>query len=108
MCFRHFGFKSFDEIDRLTIPQVELMKKALTLRQVDEQNNLHMLAFLTNAAGSVKQAGNKQVPMYQTYKSFFDYEAELYKIEHADEIEAKNNRLRELVEKRGKGGYKNE
>lgn len=104
MCFRYFDYKSFDEIDRLTIPQVELMQKALTLKQVDAQNDLHMLAFLTNAAGSTKQVGQRTVPVYPTYKSFFDYEAELYKIDHADEIEARNNKLKEIVEKRRKGG----
>ena len=80
------------------------MRKALTLKQLDDRNNLHMLAFLTNAAGSVKQVGSRSEPLYPTYKSFFDYDAELYKIEHADEVAARNEKLKELVEKRRKGG----
>ena len=73
-------FKSFDEIDRLTIPQYELMMEAVRLKLVDADYRSHLDAWLSFAAKAKKSAGkNKQKPVYDKFKKFYDYEKELDK-----------------------------
>ena len=61
-CFRYLGFKGFDEVDRLTIAEYELLMKATELREADIDYRLHMQAFLNVQAGAKKKAGkNKEV-----------------------------------------------
>lgn len=45
-CFRFFGFRSFDEVDRLTFPEYELLCKAHKLSTVDKDMWVHKLAYL--------------------------------------------------------------
>lgn len=65
---------SFDEINRLTIPEYNILMRALELRNIDEANERHNLAWLTMAAGAMKKDGK---PVYKNYTDFFDYEAKL-------------------------------
>lgn len=75
VCIRYFGL-TFEQIDRLTIPEYELMIKAYELKEIDKANERHQLAWLTVSAGATKKDGR---PVYKKYKDFFDYEAELGK-----------------------------
>lgn len=80
-CFRHFGFKSLEEFNRLTLPEYELLMKAARLREVDRDYRNHLQAYLNFAVKAMKKAGkNKQKPVYSSFKRFYDYEAELDKI----------------------------
>ena len=75
-CIRHFGY-TFDEIDRLTIPEYHLLCKAYGLKEVDKANERHQLAWLTVSAGATRKDGR---PVYKKFKDFFNYEAELKKV----------------------------
>lgn len=76
------------------------MNKALAYKQVDRQNELHTLAFLTNAAGGMKMSGNRQIPVYRTYKEFYDYQKELDKLESDKSMNTKKyKKLTELAHK---------
>ena len=56
-CFRFLGFTSFDQVDRLTIPEYNLLMKAVRLRQE-------------------KRVGkHKSRPVYRTFQKFYDYDA---------------------------------
>lgn len=80
-CFRYLGFRSFEEFDRLTIPEYNLLMEAVRLREVDKDYRNHLQAYLNFAAKAMKKAGkNKRKPVYSTFKKFYDYEAELDKI----------------------------
>ena len=48
-CFRFLGFTSFDQVDRLTIPEYNLLMQAVRLRQVDLDYRNHLQAFLSFA-----------------------------------------------------------
>lgn len=74
-CIRYFGL-SFEEIDRLTIPEYELMAQAYALKEVDKANERHQTAWLTVSAGATRKDGR---PVYKKFKDFFDYEAEIRK-----------------------------
>ena len=80
-CFRFFGFTSFSEVDNLTPHQYRLMVRALRLMQVDEDYKSHWIAYNAFRASATKKQGKKEVPVYKTFRSFFDYEEELKKVE---------------------------
>lgn len=75
-CIRHFGL-TFEEIDRLTIPEYQLMCKAYELKTVDKANDIYQQAWLTVSAGATRKDGR---PVYKKFKDFFNYEAELQKV----------------------------
>ena len=81
-CFRYLGFKSFAEVDRLTIPEYELLMEAERLKQIDMDYRCHLIAWLTFAAKAMKKSGKKKtVPVYREFKKFYDYEKETTKTE---------------------------
>ena len=80
-CFRFLGFKSFDEVDRLTIAEYELLMKAAELREADLDYRLHMQAFLNVQAGAKKKAGkNKERLVYNRFDKFYDRKKEIDRI----------------------------
>ena len=83
-CFRYLGFKGFAEVDRLTIPEYELLMEAERLKQIDMDYRCHLLAWLTFAAKAEKKSGKKTVPVYREFKKFYDYEKALKKKESTD------------------------
>ena len=71
-CFRHLGFKSFEEVDRLTIPEYTLLMEAVQLREVDKDYRNHLQAFLNFAVKAEKKVGkNKTKPVYQRFSKVF-------------------------------------
>ena len=95
VCIRYFGL-SFKEIDRLTIPEYQLMCKAYELAEVDRANERHQLAWLTVSAGATKKDGR---PVYKKFKNFFDYEAELRKLERPKPTNKFSNLSKHMKEK---------
>lgn len=74
-CFRYLGFKSFDELDKLTIPEYNLLMEAVQLREVDKDYRNHLQAFLNFAVKAERKAGKyKTKPVYQYFKKFYDRE----------------------------------
>ena len=77
-CFRYLGFTSFEQVDRLTIAQYEIMMEALRYRIVDDEYRAHRQAFLNFAAqAQEKNLGRKQCQYTKDSENFFDYEKEL-------------------------------
>ena len=80
-CFRYLDFKSFSEVDRLTIPEYRLLMKAVRLKQVDMDYRCHLQAFLNFAVKAEKKVGrNKSKPRYNKFERFYDYEKEISKV----------------------------
>ena len=77
-CFRYLDFKSFAEVDRLTLPEYLLLMKSVRYKQVDTERNLHLQAWLTFAAKATKKKGQ---PVYKKFEKFYDYNARLREIE---------------------------
>lgn len=74
-CFRYLGFKSLDEVDKLTIPEYNLLMEAVQLREVDKDYRNHLQAFLNFAVKAERKAGKyKTKPVYQYFKKFYDRE----------------------------------
>lgn len=80
-CFRYLDYKSFAEVDRLTIPEYCLLMEAVRLKQVDQDYRNHLQAFLNFSVKAEKKTGkNKSKPVYSKFKRFYDYEAEIKKV----------------------------
>ena len=80
-CFRYLGYTSFHQVDILTIPEFELLKKSVELRMVDRQHELHEQAYLNFIVKAEKKVGkNKTRPVYRKFREFFDYEREIDKV----------------------------
>lgn len=75
-CFRYLDYKSFAEVDRLTIPEYKLLMDAVQLRRVDMDYRNHLQAWLTFSAQATKKKGQ---PVYKKFKKFYDYEKEIDK-----------------------------
>lgn len=68
------GVGSLDEVEDMTLQEYELRMKAFNLSRIDRERELHWQAFLNNAVQQTKERGKRTVPVYPTFKSFFDYE----------------------------------
>lgn len=81
--------------------QYKLMKKALRLKQVDDDQKVHWLAYNSFRAQATKKQGSKEVPVYKTFKQFFNYEEELKRAE-SELSDEKDSPFKDLIEfKRG-------
>lgn len=68
-------------MDRLTIPEYELLVEAYRLKMVDDDYRIHRQAFLNFAVQAKKRAGkNKERPVYSRFDKFFNYERELKRV----------------------------
>lgn len=78
-CFRYLGFKSFAEVDRLTIPEYTLLMEAERLKQVDMDYRNHLQAYLNFVVKAEKKSGKKTKPVYNKFEKFYNYKRELEK-----------------------------
>lgn len=71
-------YKSFAEVDRITLPEYKLLMEAVNLKIVDQDYRNHLQAFLNFAVKAEKKTGkNKSKPVYSKFKQFYDYEKEI-------------------------------
>ncbi len=98
-CFRFFGFKSLDEVDRLTIREYEMLCEAEKYKQLDKRKDIALGAWLSFVATAQKKVGSQLRPAYPTFESFFDYAKELKRAngETVDDLKAKYKALQEKL-----------
>lgn len=93
-------FKSFEEVDRLTIPEFNLLMEAVRLKQIDNDYRNHLQAFLNFAVKAEKKAGkNKTKPVYSKFKQFYDYDKEVSKVKEKDKSKARFSNLSKFMKK---------
>ena len=90
--FRYFGVNSFDDFNRMTMREYNILTEAYALKYVDKERDLHELAYLTFAATATKKSGK---PVYKTFKKFFYYEKELDRVKRKgfDASQKEKNRI---------------
>lgn len=65
----------------MTFAEYEVLMEAVRLKQVDMDYRNHLQAFLNFAVKAEKKSGkNKSRPVYNKFKRFYDYEAEVKKV----------------------------
>lgn len=98
-CFRYFDFKNLTDVDRLTIPEYEMLIKAYEYKTVDRSYYAHLLAFLNFAVQAQRPAGKgKTKPVYNRFSKFFNYEREIKRIK---EREKGADRIRDFLKRKG-------
>ena len=97
-CFRFFGFKSFDEVDRLTIKEYEMLCEAEKYRQLDKHKDIALGAWLSFVATAKKKVGKNFKPVYPTFESFFDYSKELKRM-NGESVNVLKERYKALKER---------
>ena len=66
----------------MTFPEYKLLMKAVRLKQIDKEYELHLQAYLNLLVKAEKKAGKgKSRPVYRKFKQFYDYEKRLAEIE---------------------------
>lgn len=68
------------EIEVLTLQEYLLKFKAFQLQRIDKEYDMHLQAWINQQAGSVKSQGDKQVPVFKSFRDFFDYEKRISEI----------------------------
>jgi hypothetical protein len=89
----------FDPIrlGRITLRQYTLIMKAVRLRLLDKERDIHAQAWLNVQAKATKQRGKKIVPYFNTFDEFFNPQEEAaYTPERRRKAE-KQNHLKELM-----------
>ena len=66
-------------MDRLTIPEYELLIEALRLKQVDKDYRNHLQAFLNFAVKAEKKVGRRSRPIFTRFNKFYNYKEEIEK-----------------------------
>ena len=106
------GVKSFDDIDRMTIPEYEMRIKAYQYEELDKQRDLHYLAFLNQAVQSTTGKGKSQKMKYTSFDKFFDYDKLAKQIdggsEQIEEMDEHKKELLRLIKKANSANGKEE
>ncbi len=93
------------DIERMTISEYELRFKAYRLKKLDEQELIYQQAWANWQVQATKQQGKKQVPIYPTFKKFFDkkkFENEILGIKNSDSKFNQDSKLINLMKKANK------
>ena len=98
--FKYLGFTNFEQVDRLTLPEIKLQLKTFKEMHLEETEKIYALAYLTNVAGSTTKRG---VAKYPTYKSFFDIDEAMKKVRGEDKQESKSIAQRVIEYRKRKG-----
>ncbi|XOW24276.1 hypothetical protein QK911_06770 [Lactococcus lactis] len=99
---RYLGIVNLRDIERMTISEYELRLKAYRLKRLDEQELIYQQAWANWQVQSTKQQGKKQVPVYSTFKKFFDkekFENDILGIDSPNNTFKKDNKLIDLMKK---------
>lgn len=84
----------FTEIYRMTLYEYDMRMQAMRLRQVDREYDLHLLAWESwNVQAMKPQGKNKRVPVFKTFKQFFDYDKRLKEISGTKQGNNKKSRI---------------
>lgn len=92
-------FKSFAEVDRLTFPEYNLLMEAVQLKQIDMDYRNHLQAYLNFVVQAEKKNGKKTKPVYNKFKKFYNYEAELKKVRNKGNTPSKFSGIGKFLKK---------
>lgn len=81
-------------MDRLTIPEWKLLRKAIELQQEEKDYRNHLQAFLNFEARARKKSGR---PVFSTFKKLYDREARLREIMKKEEKTDRFAKVKQLL-----------
>lgn len=98
-CFRYLDYKTFLEVDRLTIPEYNLLMDAVRLKQVDLDYRNHLQAFLNFLVKATKGSGKNAKPAFRNFKRFYDYEKEVEKATNKGNVKSRFSGIGKFLKK---------
>ena len=100
---RFLCMNDFTEINRMTLYEYNMKMTAFRLRQADREYESHLQAWVNREIKAKREAGKKKlVPVYKTFKQFFDLEKRTREILRAEEpvgINTKSRGIYNLMKK---------
>lgn len=98
---RYLGIKSFEAIDRITIPEYQMRMKAYRYELIDKDRDMHYQAFLNFAVQSTTGTGKNIKAKYPSFDKFFDYQAKIDALEGKETtvIDERTERILEMQQK---------
>lgn len=89
-------------MDRLTLPEYELLMKAAALKEADLDYRLHMQAFLNMRVKAKKKSGkNKEKLIFTTFDKFYDRKGVIDEIMNPKQKKARFAGIGKLLKKGG-------
>ena len=75
--------------------------KAYQLNRIDREYDMHLQAWLGVQAGSTKESGKKTVPVFKSFKEFFDYEKRISEVRESRQgkLKPKYSRMVQIASK---------
>lgn len=107
---RCLGMNDITEIARMTLYEYEMRLMAYRVRQVDREYEIHLLAWSNwNVQAMKSQGKRKKVPVFKTFRQFFDYEKRVYDVlkggdKSGKALGTKKKGLAELLKKQKERG----
>lgn len=75
------GFTSADQVDRLTLPEFEMLKEGALLREADREYYVYLSSYTAMQARAKKQVGKSKYDyVYKTFKKFYDRDERIEEI----------------------------
>lgn len=71
---RYLGIDDLLTIERMTLAEYELRLTAYQLKRLDQQELIHQQAWANWQVQATEQRGKKSVPVFNSFKKFFDKE----------------------------------
>lgn len=62
------------EAEKMTLREYYYEMYSFNLREIDKEQDIHLLAWQINQAQATKKKGNKTVPYFNNFNDFFNYE----------------------------------
>lgn len=75
------GVRSLDEANAMTLEEYAYRMRAYSFLRLDKLYDMHLQAWLQRAVKATKLKGKKEVPVYEKFEDFFDYDQHLNQIE---------------------------
>jgi hypothetical protein len=89
-------------VDKLAIPEYELLMKSAALREADLDYRIHMQAFLNVQAKAKKKVGkDKERLVFSRFDKFYDRQKAIDKIMHPDKKKSRFSGIGKLLRKGG-------
>lgn len=101
-CFRYLGFVSFDQVDRITIPEYMLLVKVHVDAEEEKEYDRHWRAYLNMAAQATVKSGKRQKMKYPTFNKFYNRD-EIVKRIHGESNEMDEITARTIDFRRKRG-----
>lgn len=101
----------FREIDSMTLYEYDLRMKAHRLQEIDWEYKIHLQAWANCTAKQKKMQGrDKIVPVFTSFKQFYDYDRRIEEVLATDKIQAQEERLKRIAKRvreyeRGQSDY---